>query len=617
MIPESPLTRRAPVRLALLCALFIFAGLTHEAPAVAQNLPLPARAANAPAGSEVVRLISSLDFTNREQQVFSQVLAGNVPEFYRRFCSVSVTNLVEGKTHAATYFVAPDYLAVGSDQDYFFTPMTPVMAQRIADHCGCLLPTRKMVDDIYRAATAKLTPAPIPPGPQMITVPVFADHNAIVRTQRLAQIAAHPLGELVAGDKKDIVITARLTNSPGRVAIYGWHQTNGVAIQPLYLGHADAWADYSHGVRLVQNKMLVDGKVTTVAAVLADAKLAGLFSDEGVVTTARYPTGALARYPPAMNAVLADSQTNASSAASPAFKPNPRYGEQDLSFTFEPEVKIRINAPAKLSADKPILLILYALPNGNTTEQTFGRTRKPGADWHFDIQHIGAQTRFLREVLPDRTVVVAYLEAAMQSWPAWRKKHGDDKITEILAAVKKKFTGVKMETVLTGHSGGGSFAFGYLNTVKEIPSDIIRIAFLDSNYAYRATEHLAKLVRWLQASAQHHLCVLAYDDANALLDGKPFVTPEGGTWGKSHTMLKDFGAAFDFARTTRGDLETETTLGGRIQFLLKANPDRKILHTVQVERNGFIHAMLSGTARENGGYEYLGERAYDKWIALE
>jgi hypothetical protein len=45
------------------------------------------------------------------------------------------------------------------------------------------------------------------------------------------------------------------------------------------------------------------------------------------------------------------------------------------------------------------------------------------------------------------------------------------------------------------------------------------------------------------------------------------------------------------------------------------NPERKILHTVQVERNGFIHAMLSGTAAEGKGYDYFGERVFTNWIA--
>ena len=54
-----------------------------------------------------------------------------------------------------------------------------------------------------------------------------------------------------------------------------------------------------------------------------------------------------------------------------------------------------------------------------------------------------------------------------------------------------------------------------------------------------------------------------------------------------------------------------------MQFILKENPDRKIFHTVQVERNGFIHSILSGTADEGKGYEYFGPRAYAQWIRAD
>lgn len=80
-------------------------------------------------------------------------------------------------------------------------------------------------------------------------------------------------------------------------------------------------------------------------------------------------------------------------------------------------------------------------------------------------------------------------------------------------------------------------------------------------------------------------------------------------------MLHDLGGTFPFSDLTNGTLRIHTALNGRIQFLLKENPDRKILHTVQVERNGFIHAMLAGTPLEGKGYEYLGPRAYTNWIA--
>ena len=284
--------RPAPDRSSTLC---LAALLFLPVCAFTQTLPLPARAPNAPTGSEFIRRLNSLDFTNREQEILTQVRAGNVPGFLRRFCPVTVTNVSAGKTNSATFFVAPDYLAVGTDDDYFLTPMTPVTAQRIADRLGCTLATRKMVNAIYAAAEVKLAPAPIAPSPAMITVPVFAQHNAMVRAQRLAHRPAHRPGALVAGDKKDVVISTKLASVTNRVAIYGWHQTNGAPIQPLYLGHASAWVDYSHGIRLVLQKMTVNGEPKTVAEVLADPNLAELLSDEGVITEPRYPTNA---FPP-------------------------------------------------------------------------------------------------------------------------------------------------------------------------------------------------------------------------------------------------------------------------------------------------------------------------------
>jgi len=61
-------------------------------------------------------------------------------------------------------------------------------------------------------------------------------------------------------------------------------------------------------------------------------------------------------------------------------------------------------------------------------------------------------------------------------------------------------------------------------------------------------------------------------------------------------------------------LEECLALNGRIEFLLKQNPEIKILHTIQVERNGFIHSLVSGTTNEAKGYEYLGPRGYTRWI---
>ena len=85
-----------------------------------------------------------------------------------------------------------------------------------------------------------------------------------------------------------MVVTPLLASNPNRVAIYGWHQLNGQPIQPLYLGHVDFYVDYSHGIRLVRQQMLVDGVDVPVTDVLSDPNLHVLLSDEGVVTNPSY-----------------------------------------------------------------------------------------------------------------------------------------------------------------------------------------------------------------------------------------------------------------------------------------------------------------------------------------
>jgi hypothetical protein len=570
--------------------------------ALAQAISLPPREPHAPGGSAFAQKVSALDLPQREQMIAGEILAGNIPKFLRTFCPVAVTDALDGKTNSATFFAAPDYLAVGSDEDYLLMPVSPNTAQRIADKLDCVLPTRKMTDAIYAAAEVKLAPSPIPPSAAMTAISVFAQHNDTIRAQRMALTKLHPLGALVAGHKKDVVISARLANATNKVAIYGWHQTNGVAIQPLYLGHVSQWVDYSQCIRLVSRTMFVNGKRKSVAEVLADPKLCGLISDEGVVANARYPTDVVS-LPVAEKIDLPWPEK---------FSASPHFGEWSREIKLPDDVRIVIDAPAKESflPDKPVLLVFFALPNGNTIEQTIGKKLQPGDDRRFDIQHIGAQTRWLRNVIANRTVVVAYLEAATKSWPAWRKTHNDRRIAEILDAVRGIFSSNKMEVVLASHSGGGSLVLGYLNAVKQIPGDVKRIAFLDSDYAYDTRLHAEKIRSWLATPVEHYLCVLAYQDYLALLNGKTFVSENGGTWGRSHAMLGDLGAQFSFTSRTTNGLKNSSALNGRIQFLLKENPEKRILHTVQVERNGFIQSLLSGTPDEGKGYEYLGERAY-------
>ena len=297
-------TSRAPRFFAACVALAIAFTTARTLAQPPAQLRLPDRDNNAPGGTAVMREVENLDLEAREARLLAEIAQGNVPSWWKQLVPVDVTREIDGLQHIATFHVTPDYLAVGSDTDFFRVPLTPQTAQRIADLADASLPTPRMVDAIWKAARIRLRPEPIPPSPEMTTVPVFRDHNSKVHRQRALHDVAP--GALVAGHKKDVVITARLADQPGRVAIYGWHKLDGDPIQPLYTGHTDRWVDYSHGIRLVARRVQVDGQEQDLPDILQNSKLASLVTDEPFIATPRYEMpggdGTLADDEPVKNA---------------------------------------------------------------------------------------------------------------------------------------------------------------------------------------------------------------------------------------------------------------------------------------------------------------------------
>lgn len=262
-------------------------------PAISQKLALRKRSSDALSGSEFVKILSdsTLSLAEREKIIFNEVKSGNIPSFLRHLTEIRDTVSILGKIHNIRYFVLPDFIAIGSNEDYFYCPMRPQLAQKIADMLKCSLPTRKISDNIFKQAVVKLIPQPILPSRAMITVPVFEKHNRMVNVQRENSLQNFPLGSLVAGNKKDVVISNKIytIDMKSRVVIYGWHKPDGKAIQPLYNGHTSDHVDYSHGIRLIQNKLWVNGKRSNLKNILQSEDLHPLLSDEGMIGKAYYP----------------------------------------------------------------------------------------------------------------------------------------------------------------------------------------------------------------------------------------------------------------------------------------------------------------------------------------
>lgn len=235
-------------------------------------------------GSEFYHRAFAMKWKERDSFVVKEVLAGNVPAFLRKFVAVHVSlkDSATGKRIKAVYYVAPDYLSIGNNGDWARINITPLAAQKIADTLHCFLPTRKMVDDIYKAARVKLEPVPMYAFRD--STPTMWQHHLIVEGQRKGRKG------LITGIQKDVVISGNISRDPrpDRVAIYGWHKLDGNPIQPLYTGHVFWWVDYSQGTRLIYRNIKINRKWMDYIDVLRDPILQKLLCDEDHCDFFRY-----------------------------------------------------------------------------------------------------------------------------------------------------------------------------------------------------------------------------------------------------------------------------------------------------------------------------------------
>ena len=241
------------------------------------------RSLRALTGSKFADYVWKMDSQQREKAILSEALEGNLPAFLRALVPVEFKHQPANNEKAitATVFVMPDYLAIGSDEDYLRVPMNLHTAAAIAARFGFILPTRKMVDVIYDQSAYRFTPQPLPAGPRMRSTEYYRMHNEMIEKQSRAHGVR--LGTLVSGHKKDVVLTNRLAKAPGQIAIYGWHRAKDAPIQPLSTVHGANYADYSHGIRLISDTALVNGEPHSVDDILRDSSLANVLSDEGAI----------------------------------------------------------------------------------------------------------------------------------------------------------------------------------------------------------------------------------------------------------------------------------------------------------------------------------------------
>ncbi len=251
------------------------------------TLPIPPEPLSA---SAFVDSIKHLDRHQREHAALGALLAGHVPDCMRSFVDVPADFTdVSGVHHTLVVSVLPDFLCIGSDEERLRIPLTPLTAQKVSDAWACVMPTPKLARLVWTATEGKVPPEPWGPpyDASMMSTDRIVAHNARIDAT-VKRLGLDAVG-LLAGHKKDVVLTKQLVAHPKQVAIFGWFKSDGHPIQPLYLGHENAYADYSHGIRMVSRECILDGNLIDLAWLLQDPGLCAGVSDEGPLPLVRQP----------------------------------------------------------------------------------------------------------------------------------------------------------------------------------------------------------------------------------------------------------------------------------------------------------------------------------------
>lgn len=215
----------------------------------------------------------------REAIVAAALEAGEVPDYLLALKEV----VVEENGHRLVYLVSPDYITLGTAEDAVRMPMLLKTARAWMKKNGYILPTRKMVEQIWGAAGAQAYfvgwGAPYDMK-SMTGLDRYVQHSKKIDDRLGDALAAVRGGDVIfAGGKKDLISSPRQRGD--NIVIYGGPLESGGVQQYLMADHGWFWIDYSQCFRMVATKATLDGVEVNLIDVMKDPVFAGMISDEG------------------------------------------------------------------------------------------------------------------------------------------------------------------------------------------------------------------------------------------------------------------------------------------------------------------------------------------------
>ncbi len=243
----------------------------------------------------------------REALLWTEIEARNFPAFAVTFVPLTLT---DGKGRKATFQVACDCFAIGTEDDWLYAGLSGYYAQRTAELLNARLPTNRLVLAMYEQAAIKLTAHPFDcqtsyGGKWQRSTFALRLHGEVIQGKvackrggkvdeangRLnpnlgthAGTCALPPGAhpkvLVAGHRKEVILSHE--DLAQRLAFWGFFTSEGKPIQRGFgCPHGPGFADYSHGFRLVGPTVDVDGKEVDYDEVVTSPDYASLVFAEG------------------------------------------------------------------------------------------------------------------------------------------------------------------------------------------------------------------------------------------------------------------------------------------------------------------------------------------------
>lgn len=215
---------------------------------------------------------------DREDHLHELFMSGQFPSWLRMWHEVNVS---KGDLFG-TFYVLPDFLCIGEGQDYCYTPMGALNAERVLNLFDAVLPTPKMVDDIYRACEFKQVAAPWGPPYDGSMTRTHRWPKQTTKAWQGLQASGARQGDLVEGHMKNVVVSEKMVEHQGvDLSFYGWFRADGSRIQGDSQAHGAGYCDYAHGVRGVLRQVVVNGTYMDLSKALEQPETCALFTYNG------------------------------------------------------------------------------------------------------------------------------------------------------------------------------------------------------------------------------------------------------------------------------------------------------------------------------------------------